>query len=27
VAATRLLRMEGKNMDGVTRDAFVKVAD
>lgn len=26
-AATRLIRMEGKNMDGVTRDAFVKVAD
>ena len=27
VAATRLIRMEGQNMDKVTRDAFVKVRD
>jgi predicted metal-dependent enzyme (double-stranded beta helix superfamily) len=26
-AATRLIRMEGQNMDKVTRDAFVKVLD
>lgn len=25
--ATKLIRMEGQNMDGVTRDAFVKVLD
>ncbi len=27
VAATRLIRMEGQNMDKVSRDAFVKVAE
>jgi predicted metal-dependent enzyme (double-stranded beta helix superfamily) len=27
VAATKLIRMEGQNMDKVTRDAFVRVAD
>ncbi len=27
VAATKLIRMEGMNMDNVSRDAFVKVAD
>ena len=26
-AATKLIRMEGQNMDGVSRDAFVKVLD